>query len=204
MPNLQGRRLADARRALEQIGAVPLVRPVVDGRAEAGTVLATEPAAGTAAPSQVTLVVADGGAVLPLADLPPADGSSCGTSESVTVNGKTVGKSPSCTPSSWSSDGAHVEYVLGRHALFLQGRFGTNDAEGRGSATIRILNEKGKLLRRVEVGLGQPKSVRISVKGVLRLRIEVKSAATGSEPEVVLGNARLIGQPADIDQIPTQ
>ncbi|WP_330767028.1 PASTA domain-containing protein [Rhodococcus sp. M8-35] len=197
VPAVVGKPVAEARDALETLGAVVRVVPAIRPEIPRGQVLSIAPAEGAPTPTVVTVTVADPGDALTLATVESVEQSSCSTTDQVSVNGAVVGPSIEC---STGSDVAYIEYALARNAVALEALVGTNDREGTGGAEILLLGD-GRELARLGTGLGQSHQVRTDLQGVLRLRIEAHTGQDGEAPAVVLGDARLLGSTEGLNAI---
>ena len=204
MPDLRGKTVTAARQALSAHGAIGDTTPVVTGTKPPGTVLGSDPKPGATLPAQVKLQVADAGVAIPLVQLPPADGSTCtSTSTGVSVNGKVVGDSPSCSPYG-IEDVEHTDYILGRHPLYFEARFGTAEAEGSGQMRIRVLDDVGAVRYERTFGSGESEQVRVPIAKVLRLRVEYRRISADDDVTAVLGDGRILGAPREMAQVVTQ
>lgn len=199
MPDLVGKPAAEAQKAVTDLAGVPQVVRVTTADQPAGVVLGTDPAAGAPMPVNVTLRVSDGGDSLSLLALKSVASSRCDKAEDQMVNGQQHSQSLACTPGT-DKDPAHVEYAIGRHATYLDATVGMLDTGALGSATIKVLGD-GKLLATQEVQFGTATPLRVTVRDVLRLRIEVTGQAAAKQPRLVLGGVRLVGNPGDLDLI---
>lgn len=203
MPDVIGSTLDDTRDQLEALGAaVAIERKVAPSKTD-GTVLETKPAAGKTIPEVVTVVVADTGEGLPLATLDTVDSSSCSSTDSAMLNGTAVQASITCSPTP-SSPGdprepASIEWAIGRHAPILEFLAGAEDTAGRGGGTVTVYGDGDKLAT-IKVKFGATREVRVATKNVLRLRIEV-TTTSAAEPEIVLGEARLLGTRKDLETL---
>jgi hypothetical protein len=201
MPDLTGRTVAQARAILTGLGAVADVSPVVTAARPPGTVLTTSPAAGQPLPYQVNLRTADGGVSVPLAAVELAKGEACGRPMVTTVNGEPVKNSLACTPSAYAS--TIGTFVVGRHGVFLEGRIGADDAGATGPAAVRFIGD-GRTLREVPIRVGRSTDIRLPISGVLRLTVTIVDFDDKAPARVVLGNARVVGEPAEIRKIRTR
>ncbi|MFC0315387.1 PASTA domain-containing protein [Gordonia phosphorivorans] len=198
MPDIVGQPNREARSALEDLGAIVTITTAVDPAATAGAVLRTEPAAGTTMPLSVTMVVADPGDALSLSTVSSVDSSSCSTSRSSSVAGRTLANNLTCTPG--SSKKAEVEYAINRNATVFEATVGTDDTEGTGRATVTVFGD-GRPLKTLTVNLGKSEDIRVDVRNVMRLGIVVTADGGDQSPTVVLGDARLRGSADGLDQI---
>ena len=203
MPDVVGAKLDETRNQLEALGAAVALERKVAPSKEDGTVLETAPSAGKTIPEVVTVVVADTGEGLPLAELSTVDESSCSSTDSAMLNGNAVQASITCSPSSPSStdrpEPAAIEWAIGRRAPILEFLASAEDTAGRGGGTITVFGD-GKKLQTVPVKFGATTEVRVNTKNVLRLRIEV-TTTSAEEPEIVLGEARLLGTRKDLETL---
>ncbi|HTM83745.1 MAG TPA: PASTA domain-containing protein [Mycobacterium sp.] len=200
MPDVVGRPMLDVRSELEQLGAVVEIVPRFDPAVPKNQIVDVSPKPGEPMPTVVSLMVGDPGDALTLASASPVDRSNCGTLASATVNGTAVGDSITCDSGKKT---AFIEYALSRHAAGLETVVGTSDSGRTGAAHLVILGD-GRELASADVWLGQSVPIRADLTGVLRLRIEVTTEDTRQNPTVILGDARLLGLPDDLDAITTR
>jgi hypothetical protein len=198
MPDVKGKSVVDARKALEQLGAVVEVDRRLDPAVPNGQVLDSTPAPGDVMPAVVQLAVSDPGDALTLATVRSVDDDYCSdVNAGELVNGKTVGQSVQCTP---GRNPAFVEYAVSRNAAALEAIVGTNDRGGTAGATVTVFGD-GRPLATVNVGLGHSEPIRVDLRDVLRLRIETTTGDADHAPDVVLGDARLLGLKEGLDAI---
>lgn len=186
-PELVGLAVAEARDLVESLGAVVQVTREVDPTAADGTVLSSEPTEGQPLGVMVSLVVADAGDALSLSELRFAERAGCRTISQSTLNGTTVQDSILCQP---EDDPATADWVLSRRVSALEAVVGVADQGNTGEATVRVLGD-GVLLAEARARYGETTDIRVDLRDVLRLRIEVVTVS--GEPDVVLGDARLLG-----------
>lgn len=201
IPDIVGSSLTDARAQLEQIGAVVQVEPIIDPTLPASSVRDVYPPEGSETPSVVKLTVVDVGDALTLADVGTVSSSGCSTVDSAVLGGTSVGSSVSCTPG--SARAGYVEYALSRNSTAMDALVGTDDRGGTGNARVRLIGD-GRELAAVDTGLGRTTPIRLDTRGVLRLRVEVSGSSGSDAPDVILGDARLMGTPAGLDLIAGQ
>jgi hypothetical protein len=205
IPDLQGKTLDEARNLIEGLGGSVTVSRTLDPASAPNTVLSTSPAADELLPENLTVTVADAGEGLPLASVTSVDSSSCSTTDGATLNGTVVQASVECTPSaddpnsSYDYEPASIEWAIGRHVPVLEFLAGADDSSGQGGGTITLYGD-GERLAEVDVRFGATENVRVDVSGVLRLRIEV-STTSQDQPEIVLGDARLLGTRQDLEPL---
>ena len=195
-PELIGTQLSEARRLVESLGAVVHVTRDVDPTVADGTVLSIDPEAGEPLGPVLRVVVADAGDALSLSALPFAEPTSCRAVDSAMLNGIAVQDSVACR----FDDGAAAgEWVLSRRVSALEATIGVSDRGDVGRAAVRVLGD-GKVLAEATAAYGETTQVRVDLREVLRLRIEI--SAVDGEPVAVLGDARLLGtseQLADLE-----
>ncbi|MBB1495149.1 PASTA domain-containing protein [Propioniciclava sp. MC1595] len=199
MPDLAGKPADDARRSVTDLFGVAQVDRVTTADQPAGVVLSTEPAAGQPMPVNVVLKVSDGGEAMALTDLDAVTYTACSRAKDQTVNGTLHALALTCTPGRPDRP-AHLEYAIGRHATFLDATIGMLDTGGVGSATVRVLGD-GTQLATMDVAFGTSQPLRVPVRDVLRLRIEVTGPEASPRPVLVLGDIRLVGDPDKLDQL---
>lgn len=197
MPAVAGKAGDEVRISLENLGAVVAVERVVAPESASGTVLEADPAEGTPIPSVVTLKVADPGDAISLSTVSSVESSSCSTSSSNSVNGTTVQNNVTCRA---GSSEASVEYALSRNAALFEAGIGTDDRAGTGTATVRVFAD-GRLVKTVDTALGKSTDVKVDMRDVLRMKIVVTTRDSDNAPTVVLGDAKLRGSTAGLDQI---
>lgn len=195
MPSLTGQPLEDAQRAIDGLFGVTQIERVTTADAPAGTVVSTVPAAGEPMTVDVTVRVADGGSSLSVLDLESVERSGCSAAKDVPVNGSVQTRALSCQVATGRT--GHVEYAIGRHAVYFESTAGLDDRRDQGTATLRVIGD-GKTLATVPLSFGTTQNVRVEVRDVLRLRLEV-TARTGERPAIVLGQPRLVGNPNELD-----
>ncbi len=199
-PPLVGLPADEAKRQVLELYGVPQLVRVTTAEQPAGIVLTSEPEAGAAMPVEVVLRVSDGGQALSLLDLQAVSSSRCSKGSELSINGQVQAHGLQCTPGNEDRP-AIVEYAIGRRATYLAATVGMLDSAGMAGATLRVLGD-GNALATVDVAFGAAQELRVDVTDVLRLRLEVTGApSSGEAPRLVLGNVRLVGDPAELDQI---
>lgn len=195
VPDVVGDTVDDARRTLEQHGAIVRVSRVVDLAATAGHVLASDPPAGDVLGTVIELTAADAGEAIDITDLRRIEGDRASTS-SIALNGTAFERAIVFSVAPPRREGgdprtAHAVWLLGRHAVALEATLGISDHDGEGRAHVRVLGD-GELLEETEVSYGStPTSLHVSTTDVLRLHVEV-TPITGVV-SVGLADARLLG-----------
>jgi len=200
MPNLVGKSVNDAKKAITDLYGVPQLVKVTTAESPSGVVISTEPAAGSAMTVEVTVRVSDGGQSLSLLDLSRVASSRCEEGTNLVIDGENQTQGLVCYPGV-SDRPAYIEYAIGRHATYLDATLGMLDEGGQSDARVKVIGD-GKALSTSEVRFGTKTALHVSVRGVLRLRIEVTGpSVSGTSPRLVLGDVRLVGNPDDLDQI---
>ena len=198
MPDVKGRSVVDGRKALEQLGAVVEIQRRLDPTVSNGQILETTPPAGDVMPAVVQVAVSDPGDALTLSTIRSVDDDYCSDiNAGEMVNGKAVGDSVQCAP---GKNPAYVEYAVSRNAAALEAVVGTNDRGGTAGAAVTVLGD-GRPLATVSVGLGHSEPIRVDLRDVLRVRIEMTTGDPDHAPKVVLGDARLLGTKEGLDAI---
>ena len=196
VPEVAGQPQADARDALEALGATVFIsRQYVSG-AQPGTALSTDPAAGTALPTSLTLVIAESPASIALADLAPVSGG-CNV-ESAQANAVTYDNALRCGTSTSTNSfevnlNRSVERFTATIALW-------DDVALDDVAVVEVLAD-GVPVFSQPVTFGQSVPIDISVTGVLRLTIRFTTPETKGNTSVVLGDASLVGSQQGIDSL---
>ncbi|WP_199421581.1 PASTA domain-containing protein [Actinotalea solisilvae] len=180
----------DARELLESLGAVVRVTEVVDPGAVEGVVLSADPAPGQPLGAAIDLVVAAAGEGVLLTQLDEVDSDRCSTISDGTLDGVAVQDSVSCEGPSTEPRTAGIEWVVARSASVLETMLGVLDRGEPGTAVVRVIGDEA-LLAETPVAYGASTPLRLDVRGVLRLRVEVQ--VTGGDPTVVLGDGRVVG-----------
>ena len=197
-PDVVGQDVSAATEALELLGAVVRERIEVRPELTAGTVLSTSPAAGEVLGEVVEVVVADPGNAFALTDFPVVDSSSCSITDDALLVGAVQPLSYSCRPD--PEFPGVVELAVGRQASSLQMTLGADDRGGTQPAALVVIGD-GREFQRLPVAFGGTQEVRLDVSGVLRLRLEVRTAAVDDAPSVVLGDAVLLGGEAGLGSL---
>lgn len=192
VPAVSGLTLNEARSILEDLGTFVSVRLVVQPAAVIGSVLSVEPAEGEPLGRLVTLHVADPGQGLSLTQLKHVDRSGFSTISRGSLSGTVIGPSVSSKVGSKTS---FIEWNLGKHGAVIEGVLGILDTGDEGSATFRVIGD-GVVLLEEKVTFGSSSNIRVDVRGVLRLRVEVVPGS--GSPTVVLGDGRVLGSAEDL------
>ncbi len=180
----------EARTVLESLGAVVRVTRTVDPTAREGVVLSADPAPGQPLGTTVTLVVAEAGEGVLLTQLRRVDSTSCSSVSEGTINGAVVQDSVVCDEPSSEPRTAGASWVLARSGSVLEATLGMLDRGEQGTAVLRVIGDD-RLLSETPVAYGGTAPLRVDVRGVLRVRIEVQ--ITGGDPTVVVGDGRVVG-----------
>lgn len=199
MPDLVGKSAEDAKRAVTDLLGVPQFVRVTTADQPAGVVLGTEPTAGADMPVNVTVSVSDGGESLSLLGLNAVGSSRCDEARDQSINGQLQAQALVCSPGT-AERPAYVEYAIGRHATYLDATLGMLDTGPVGAGTIRVFGD-GKVLATQDVRFGTAQPLHVTIRNVLRLRIEVSGPAASQQPRLVLGGVRLVGNPDQLDQL---
>ncbi|SMG44653.1 NPCBM/NEW2 domain-containing protein [Agreia pratensis] len=192
VPDVVGSTSADARTALEQLGAIVTVLRSVQPGAADGTVLAVSPSVGSPLDRVVELTVADAGVALALGDLDRVGGQGCSVVSQGTVNGTDISDSLACRSRTGDTS---AEWNLGRHASVLEATVGALDSAEQGAARLQIFGD-GVLLVDQPIEFGKSSVISVDVRNVLRLKLVVSGAANG--PTAVLGNGIVRATPDEV------
>jgi hypothetical protein len=198
VPDLVGTDASTAIQTLTGLGVNAKAAEVYDPAATVGTVLALDPPPGAVLPRDLTVTVAGPAGSLFLTDM--AARSSCGTG-SANANGATYAHSLLCSA---GTSARTTEYLLDRVTTQLIGTLGvldTSDLEYAGRVTIR---GDGVELYSSEVRFGTEVAFTVATAGVLQLQIEYVrlGADAGSvDGQLVLGDARVVGSPRDVEAL---
>ena len=198
MPDLVGKTEAEAKKALPGSITVKIKQKSVSDASKVGKVLETDPAAGAAVPTEVTLTIGAKVATIYLSDF-KAVTSNRFSSEPATLNGQKYAHS---ILSSAYSEKSSIEWNLGRHFTHLSGKLGLSDNAKDADATFTVdFYADQTLLKTETVSFGTFIDLDLDMTNVLRLKIVVTRTDKGnSGASVVLGDAALEGSP---DQVPS-
>lgn len=206
VPRVVGQNLADAQNQLEAVGvqvatnSVPASASTLDG-----TVTAQKPAAGTAVTSgmTVTLTVAREDVGTFLADMNRVAGEP--STRTVTVNSVSYAHALSSRTNcpTFLNNSYSVEYDLGRHYQTLKAMVGVTDDSAANAEVLFEVVADGRTVYSQTAGFGRPLPVKVSVTGVLRLRIvatRTNSTCVAGDPntKAVWGDAEVFGLPVDV------
>ncbi|WP_454932440.1 protein kinase domain-containing protein [Actinomyces oricola] len=202
MPNLVGMTQAEAEKALPDSVKVTVVKQAAKNGEKTGTVISTDPAAGSALPSEVTLTVAAAMATIYLSDLKTASWRESNTG-AATVNGQSMAHSTSYSFTYTQS--AKDEWNLGRHFTELVGTLGMSDNSNDADATFTVDFYADQVLVHTEtIAFGEFKDVSLDMTNVLRLKIVVTRTDRNRESKpstLVLGDFALQGDPNEVPDI---
>jgi hypothetical protein len=196
VPAVVGSPVADAVQTLQDLGAaVRQEAHYTPGTAE-GTVLAVEPAAGQPLSHEILLTVSGPAASVYLADIARVSGS-C-NSGGAGVAGEAHDHSVVCSP---GSSAATTAYLLDRQVTSLEGVLGLADtSDPKATSGVRI-SVDGRVLLDTTVTYGAATPFTLDVTGGLRLEVTFSTSDRSSPGRLVLGDARLVGDPAGIDAL---
>ena len=196
MPDLVGKTEAEAKKALPGSITVKIKQKSVSDASKVGKVLETDPAAGAAVPTEVTLTIGAKVATIYLSDL-KAVTSNAFSSNPATLNGQKYAHS--IYNAEYARDSS-TEWNLGRHFTHLSGKLGLSDNSKDADATFTVdFYADQTLLKTETVSFGTFTDLDLDMTNVLRLKIVV-TRTTGNNASVVLGDAALEGSP---DQVPS-
>lgn len=202
MPDLTGKSTAEARRALDALGARTIVRAVYADGIPEGTVTATDPAAGAPLPVEVRVVVAGTPSSVFLADLDSTTGG-CSAGD-VTVNGSELPASLLCPVSSRPDEPRDLVYLVNRLVNRFEATLGQND-EGEPGGVVRVVvRADDRVVVDETLAYGESKEVRADIGGALRLTITATLVSVPDDvrtPSAVLGSARVVGGPTAIEEL---
>jgi hypothetical protein len=153
-------------------------------------VVRTDPAAGAPLPAQVTLAVSASPSAVFLSELESASGFCSSTS--ATTGGKRFDHSLVCDTSEST--------VFGLAGLVdgLVATVGVSDEAETGSTARLEVVVDGRVAATIDVRFGETKPLEVSLAGAQLLELRVTGADDG---QIVLGDARFIGSPTNIDQL---
>ena len=199
VPDVVGTDAEDAVQVLRDLGStVRQVARYSPGTPE-GTVLAVEPAAGSPLPQEAVLTVSGPASSIFLAQVDRAQGS-CNSGEAP-VDGRPYDNSVLCSPGTSESTTA---WLLDRQVSSLEGVVGLADSsDPAATARVRIAVDDRVLLD-TEVAYGATTPIALDVTGGLRLTVTYSTANRSSTGRLVLGDVRLVGDPAGIDALDQQ
>jgi hypothetical protein len=201
MPNVVGSPVKTVATQLAASGLPsPTVLEQIDPSASDGDVLSQTPAAGTARPGAIALVVARTPVVRYLADLSAVnDDPDSGTRN---IAGRSYPHSIYFSTS--GCDRSHTyEYNLGKHYRQADATFGLADssADSGGKVLLEAFLDDHPVFT-TTVGLNQAVPIRLNAQNVLRLKLRAtyvgRSGGGCLEDTAVLGGARLLAVPSEI------
>jgi hypothetical protein len=196
VPPVVGMSAENAVQALRDLGTtVRQEARYTPGTAE-GTVLGVEPAEGQPLTGEVVLTVSGPAASVYLAQIERVSGS-CG-SGAAGVGGEQYDHSVVC---SLGSSVATTAYLIDRQVTSLEGVIGLADtSDPTASAAVRI-SVDGRVLLETTVTYGSATPLALDVSGGLRLEISYSTQDRSASGRLVLGDARLVRDPAGIDAL---
>jgi hypothetical protein len=199
LPDLTGKPLTNARRALEGLGATVRTTRTVSASTP-GTVISSNPAPGQPLPATVELSIADAGLVLPLDQLIQAENRGCSYSGRATIGGLLQQATIECSLD--AKEPRYIDYILSRHAQAFDATVGLDDSRSQGAASFKIIGDDGAVLQGGTVTYGHPLAVHLVVVNTLRLRLQVEPspALKGVAPSVVFGEPAVSGDPTELSQ----
>ncbi len=203
MPDLDGVSESEARESLSSLGArIVTVSEYRDGASE-GSVLLTEPPAGTAIVDKATLHLAEPLSSVFLTELNPV-ASSCRSGEESVVAGMTGSEAIVCQPEAGANPRL-ATYALGGQVETFHAVLGLDD---RGDADVpvefRVYVDGEQALSR-RLGFGERQAVDVPLSGGFQLRLETVAVGVsppGSLPvKGVFAEPRLAGSRSAIDAL---
>lgn len=200
IPDLKGKNRIEAINTIRAMGGEASIKAVFNAQVAPDTVLDVSPKPGENLPATVTLEIASVGASVYLSELQSING---GCSKgNYGISGTTYANSLECYS---NTDGNSIEWDIQKKVAALDATIGINDKSRQtdGSVTVAIYADNKKISEET-VAFGSSKKISANLEGALRLKI-VATGKSGSNsyssPEVVLGDARLIGTQSNIDQL---
>jgi serine/threonine protein kinase len=202
MPNVVGKKLADAQDALP--GIQPTIEDKIDATASDGTVIAQDPAAGAAIGGPVKLTVARQAQLVYLDSVHPASGEWNSSIQNTNIAGKNylhaLGSSVE-----YNTDTTGVEYNVAKGFRRFTATAGIDDNAGDSSLKMQLeVFADGREVFNKPVPYGAPVPVDLDISGVLRVRIQWEAvsgnrSASGNYSYLVLGT----GLPGEVPTSPT-
>jgi hypothetical protein len=130
-----------------------------------------------------------------------ASGTGTNTQGSYSIDGTTYGHSVVLNPGCQNSDGGDfwIEYDLGKSWSLLTATVGASETDAGDAAFSYTVYGDGRVLASGHATLSQPKSLRVNVRGYLRLRLRISDPASTDREcgfsngphDYVYGNAML-------------
>ncbi|GAB3136043.1 hypothetical protein GCM10027258_09470 [Amycolatopsis stemonae] len=203
MPNVVGKKLADAQDALPGVQVSTVDK--IDATAADGTVIEQDPAAGAAIGDTVKLTVARQAQLVYLDSVEPASGSWSGE-KGANIAGKAYLHSLGAEAYSGTRTEA-VEYNISKGFRRFTATAGIEDNAGDSTLKMQLeIFADGREIFNKPVAYGTPTPIDLDVSGVLRLRFQYEGVA-GREcctrSYLVLGTAELLGLPGEVPTSPT-
>ncbi|OXM70613.1 protein kinase domain-containing protein [Amycolatopsis vastitatis] len=206
MPNVVGKKLADAQDALP--GLQPTIEDKIDATAADGTVIAQDPAAGAAIGGAVKLTVARQAQLVYLDSVHPASGQWNSGIQNTNIAGKNylhaVGSEVEA-----NTDIQSVEYNIAKGFRRLTATAGLDDNAVDSTLKMQLeIFADGRQVFSKPVPYGTPVPIDLDISGVLRLKIQWEGvsgnrSACCSGSYLVLGTAELLGLPGEVPTSPT-
>jgi hypothetical protein len=201
MPDLVGRSVEDAQRALERLGADVAITARYDPNVDEDVVSASAPAAGEALTVNVELTVGAAPSGAFLAELESVDGG-CDIDDEASIDTKSL---PSSIVCSADTEPRTVRFVLGRRVDRLDATLGQDNRNDLGYDVRFVIRADGRVLFDQVIGRAKAVPVELPLSGVLDLELEATLIAAEDDccPNVdaVFGSARLVGSKENIDQL---
>ncbi|MEU5259713.1 NPCBM/NEW2 domain-containing protein [Amycolatopsis sp. NPDC021455] len=204
MPNVVGKKLADAQDALP--GIQPVIEDKIDATATDGTVIAQEPAAGAAIGGTVILTVARQAQLIYLDSVQPASGEWNSRIQNADIAGKNYLHALG-NDVRRDTPPQGIEYNISKGFRRFTATAGIDDNAVDSSLKIQMeIFADGRRVFSKQVAYGAPTPIDLDVSGVLRLAFRY-AGVSGSEccatSELVLATAELLGLPAEVPASPT-
>ncbi|MEU4247742.1 protein kinase [Amycolatopsis sp. NPDC026612] len=201
MPNVAGKKLADAQDALPGIQVT--TEDKIDATAADGTVIAQDPAAGAAIGGPVKLTVARQAQLVYLDSGRPAAGEWSSGVQNANIAGKSYLHAVGIEVSA-DSDTRGVEYNISKGFRRFTATAGIDD--NAVDSTLKVQLEvfaDGREVFNKPVPYGTPVPVDLDISGVLRLRIQWEGVSGNRSiccrsSYLVLGTAELLGLPGEV------
>ncbi|MGW4520530.1 protein kinase domain-containing protein [Amycolatopsis sp. NPDC004378] len=204
MPNVVGKKLADAQDALPGVQVSTVDK--IDATAADGTVIEQDPAAGAAIGDTVKLTVARQAQLVYLDSVQPASGQ-WDANQNANIAGKNYLHSLGDAVDAGTSTHG-VEYNIAKGFRRFTATAGIDDNAGDSSLKMQLeIFADGREIFNKPVAFGTPTPIDLDVSGVLRLRFQYEGVSGNREcctrSYLVLGTAELLGLPGEVPTSPT-
>lgn len=200
VPKVVGGGVDTARQELSKLGAEVAITRTYRAGAASGSILAVDPAEGTALPAKVALTVADASSSVFAADVRTLSGSV--STQDVTLAGQAF---RSAAILEATTEGRAVAWVTGQHVDGFRAMVGIPDSGKAGSQIEVTVLADGVAVATVQATFGNPQPLFVPLSGRTQVEIRARSLTAAQERiDAAMGDARFIGGPELAQQLGTR